>query len=179
MSYQSTTPLYEFIAVNHAGTEIAELPNPRNRGYSRFLSAPGTANFKLSQDDLFATDTYIQPGVIHLRIKRDGTTVWEGLIDGISESSLDVNLLASSYEKVLEKYITSSPLNYQAKKIGTEIVKPIWDNAQAETNSFFSAFTDGTFEDPLDGGVARTINIRFDYEPLLSVFQKMADIGKA
>lgn len=156
---------------------LGELPTARARTWSRFLSNPGECLFHISQDDPRAAD--ITVGTTHVRISRDGTNIWEGLIDGKLEQAYNITYRASTYERRLAKCLTTSPQSFTDKKIGTQIVKVLWDAAQTAGNSFFSGFSDGTFEDPEDGGVDRTITIRMDYEPLLSVFQKLSEIGKA
>lgn len=177
-----STPNYEFIATNNAGTELAVFANAKDRMWSRLLSRPGEAQFRIKQKDALAKDAYIQPGVMHLKIKRDGSLVWGGLIDRLTEGVYDIVVHASSYEKLLQFNITGYQAQYTDKRIGTEIVQPLWDAAKIASNSLLTNFTSTTIQNPYVSGTAEkyiTGTVTFDYENLLSVYQKLTEIGQA
>ena len=155
---------------------VAEVRNlyPINKGgmvlrYSDELSDYGTCMFRIATKDPLLTTfgDILVPHKYHVRIKRGGTTVWQGaIIDNIERNKNYIEVKAAQYEYYLDKMLirrdTSAPSgadtstdswkNYRTLSSGTMATNltTIINNAIADfgSNHVLGAMTVGTIENP-------------------------------
>lgn len=84
-------PRYEFLLCDKDFNTLGALQRARRRQWSRWLNAPGQAYCEVSQDDPLWD--VLQPNfketLYKMIVKRDGTEVWRGTIDGKRPSDRD------------------------------------------------------------------------------------------
>lgn len=96
---QAITSLSAFVPLDTSGNVIS---------YSRRMSQPGVAKFRLATLDKIFTrfPDLIQPWARHVRIKRDGNRVWQGIIEDIPDRNARyIEVVAKTYIAEFDKYL--------------------------------------------------------------------------
>jgi hypothetical protein len=138
--------------------------------YSQELSDYGTCEFRIGAEDPIFTEfgDIVKPHAYHVRLKRGGTTIWQGaIIDNPSRTGDFIHVKAAEYDFYLDKVLVkrtrktgfgeSEPtadigLHYRVFSTGTmaSAVQTVITEAQAALGSshILSSISVGTIENP-------------------------------
>lgn len=174
------------IRTSDGSSNEAILINIKERKYSFYLNNVGEASFVINQKDAKASNI-IQGRA--LQIERDNKIVWKGVIEDIipyNGSSLNyIKVVAYDDMFRLQEYLltpdTGSTVykrTFTDKKLGSEIVSDIFDEAKAKTYSLLADITKGKTEDLLDDeGEVISITLELYAANLWDVIAGCADYG--
>lgn len=192
---------HEFILCDKDFNELVSLQRARRRQWSRWLNNPGQAYFEVSQDDpvwgKLNSKIDFKENLYKLKIKRAGTEVFRGTIDGKRpsdryKSNMNyVGMLAYSRLQDFSSVLIvpdSGSTTYERKFSGTalgSVVSTLLSECKIKSNSPLSDIQHGTIENPLDKtGVV--INLGTSSAPqslylmdLLAVVNLLAEMGNA
>jgi hypothetical protein len=165
-------------------------------GWSRYSRFPGSAFFTLRQES--ENNGLITPGLDHVRIWYQDAAqgygpvlVFSGRVGDPDESGEDVVWTCWDYMAELSLSVSGFRRLYPAKKLGTEIAKPEWDDnsgdwllygAKVKTKSRSAHILTGTFEDPDDSlGDPIVTDARFGVikVPRLLLLFDLSEMGRA
>ena len=181
-----SNPTVKIVAETLAGVKICEFQNAKRKTFTKFLSSVGELVFDLKYDDVkFANLTGIKSV---LKVYRNGTAIWAGNYDYLSESKNGYSVFASSFERLLSDYLveptvaaTSTSRLFTSKKLGTEMAQVLFEEAKAKTDSNLSTFTVGTIENPYTPSTTTEMSesMEFDYNSTFEAIKSIAYAGKA
>lgn len=179
-------PDIKIIVENNSGTELGEFENAKDISLTKVLSSVGELVFTIPKEDpKFSLLTGIKS---HLKFVRNGTVIWKGNYDFLRETLDNYVIFGSTYEALMDNYLvapdspsTSTVRKFTTKKIGTEIVQVLFNEAKALTNSLLSGFSLGTIENPYTPSTTTemTVNMEFEYDTLLDAIARGAYAGGA
>lgn len=202
--------------LNKSLEKLAEVKNlyPINQGgmvlrYSKELSDYGEAKFRLRSNDPLLTTfgDIIEPHKYHIRIRRNGTIVWQGVIvDNTERTKNYIEVVAVQYLYYLDKILIRRDAetvsgdgkdNFKLFNSGTmsAAVSTILSNAVSDfgSNHPLATLTAGTVENPdypkgfTDGtnaltgawSFSSTIALQFDYQTAYYVLKAFGNYTNA
>lgn len=136
------------------GDLLAEFEHPKNIGYADYLNDVGEAFFTIMQDDPKLVGVRTYEGTAHVKILRDSSCVWRGILSEHEASADDVVFYAYGYEGPLFWLQTDWNQTWKDAQINT-IVSALWTRAKTDlSNSQLGFVTTGTIQAPvtLSGG---------------------------
>ena len=168
--------VYEIRILDTSLNEVAQVVNPypidqagNILRFSKELSDYGQCTFRISAFDDILTQygDIIQPHHNHIRIVRNGTTVWQGaIIDNDKRNSKFIQVVAAEYEfylsKILIKRSSTNPVTaasdgvfriFSSGTMATAVTNIINEtitrlNTTTNANSVLAGMTLGTVENP-------------------------------
>ena len=131
------------------GDVLAEFENVKNIGYAEYLNDVGEAFFTLNQDDAKLDGVRTYEGTAHVKILRNGETVWRGILSEHEATADDVVFYAYGYEGPLFWLQTDWNQTWKNAQIDT-IVSALWTRAKTDlTYSQLGFATTGTIQAPV------------------------------
>lgn len=136
--------------LNKLGEVLTPLPYDKSGNILRFskeLSDYGTCTFRISMfDDIFTQlGDVILPHKNHVRIRRNGTVVWQGAIINNQRRTKDyIEIVAAEYEFYLDKLLIKRSSN---------------DPATGTANGIFRIFNSGTMATAVSAIISETISV--------------------
>ena len=163
------------------GNLIAEFREAVNIGWGEYLNDVPEAFFTISQDDPNITVLRAHRNKAHIRIIRDGTTVWGGILGEWSANERDAIFYGYGYSALLHLIVTDWNVAYSSTQINV-IVDDAFDRAKSDLTSTLSGWlTKGTIEAPVttSGGATPIVlpSYRMFHKRILAVMQEMAAIA--
>jgi hypothetical protein len=150
--------------------------------WERYENLPGQCKFSLPQNDpkisLIANDSQF----IQILIVRDGSLVWQGFVAYIRDEKDVVTIWGLGLLECLKWYRVGYDTEYSGKKIGSEIISPIWDLIDARTGAILGdVIKKGTIQDPYDTGTttAKTIDRTVFDEDFYTLCMEMLYLSRA
>ena len=131
------------------GDVLAEFENIKNIGFAEYLNDVGEAFFTVMQDDSKLDGVRDYEGVAHVKILRNSTVVWRGILSEHEATANDVVFYAYGYEGPLFWLQTDWNQTWKDKEID-DIVTDLW--ARARTGLTYSQLgfaTTGTIQAPV------------------------------
>ena len=150
--------------------------------WERYENMPGQCKFSLPQLDpkisLISNDSRF----IQILILRDGTLVWQGFVAFIRDEKDLVTIWGLGLLECLKWYRVGYDVQYTGKKIGSEILSPIWDAIDARTGAILGdVIKKGTIQDPYTTGTstAKTIDRNVFDEDFYTLCLEMIYLSRA
>ena len=176
-------PKYMVVTRDESGN-LYEFEKATNLQWEWYENEVGKCMFHLPHNDTKLTTTSIpQNAFSEIRIYRDGSLVWQGFITLLVEDKDGTTVYGLTYMECLKWYRVGFNTTYTTKKIGSEIISPIYDIIVAYTNDIIGAkITKGTLQDPYTTGsssVNKTITKTVFDEDFFSILKDMVDASRA
>ena len=131
------------------GNPIVEFAHPKNIGYAEYLNDVGEAFFTIMQDDPNVQTLRSYVGTAHVKILRNGSVMWRGILSEHEATADDVIFYAYGYEGPLFWLQTDWNQTWKDAQIDT-IVTALWNRAKTDlTYSQLGFVTTGTIEAPV------------------------------
>lgn len=184
--------IQNFWAINSSGDII---------DFNRQLSEFGETRFRVNtKDPLFASEgDLMQPWAYHVRIRRSGLVVWQGVIVKNTHRTKEyIEVVARTYLYMLDKVLIKHDAadgnggeNFRTVQSGTlaAFITTILTEAKANSNGLLTNLTIGTIDNPnfppgftdangtaLTGAWTFSANfqLKFDYKTILYVIRQLA-----
>jgi hypothetical protein len=150
--------------------------------WERYENEPGRCKFSIPSNDpkidAIATDTQF----IQILIYRDQVLIWQGFVAFIQDELNKSTIYGLTFLECLKWYRSGYNVTYTTKKIGSELLSPIWDLIDARAGAILGdLIKKGTFEDPYTTGTstAKTITKTVMDEDYFTLCQQMVAISRA
>lgn len=139
---------YSFVIENSSG-DVFEFTRAIKRMYTRYENDVGRCRFLIPWNDLNLNTTSIDDtGFSEIRVYRDGTLVWQGILQIVQDTPNGTWIYGESFKAALSWYGTQFDEAYAAAAIGT-IITAEYDNIETRASDFLTAkITQGTIESP-------------------------------
>lgn len=142
----------------------------------------GRCTFSVPCDDNKLANLQDSNKFIQILILRNGTLIWQGFVEFITDDTTKTTFYGLSLLENLKWYRSGYNTTYTSKKLGTEILSPIWDAIDGRTGAILGDLVKkGTFEDPYDTGTTnpKTITrVTFD-EDYFTLATQMIYLARA
>jgi len=174
-------PTYSVI-IKDGSSILWEFDKASQIQWERYENKVGVARFLVPRTDFKLSPTSVALGKHEFRIYRDGLLVWQGLVMLTEDNKDGTFIYGLDLMEVLKWYQIGKDVKYTTKKIGTEIISPIWNAIAARSNAALgSLITKGTIEDPYQTGTStpKTISKTTFDEDFFSLLQEMIAISRA
>jgi hypothetical protein len=128
--------------------------------YEDYENQPGRCRFSIPSNDLKLALVTNDEQFIQILITRNGTLCWQGFVACITDDIQSTTFYGLSLLECLKWYRVGFNTAYTSKKIGTEIISPIWDAIDARSGAILGdIIKKGTIEDPYQSGTttAKTV----------------------
>ena len=175
------TPKYQVVVKLPTG-ERYEFEKWTDLRWEDYENQPGRCTFSVPTTDpklLLLTDT---DKFVQIYIYRNSTLVWQGFLAFTSDDINKTDFYGLSLLECLKWYRVGYNTAYTTKKIGTEILSPIWDIIDAKTGAILGdLIKKGTFEDPYQTSTttAKTITRTVFDEDFFTLCEQMIAIARA
>ena len=181
-------PVTYSVQIKDSAANIWEFEKVADLAWETRENDVGKCRIQIPYNDTKLTSSSIQSGRGEIRIYRNGTLRWQGLIavpidnkDGTTIYGFDFMESLKWYRCPEEAY-DGAGFDYTTKKIGTEIISPIWNIIAARTNPILGTLIQkGTIEDPYTVGTstAKTISKTTVGEDFFSLLKEMVALSRA
>jgi len=173
-------PIYR-VLIKDGSANLHEFEKAGEIIWERKENAVGRCQFLLPYTDakLIAT---LGGGKDEIRIYRDDVLVWQGLLAIPLDTKEGTHFFGFDFLECLKWNIVGFDVNYAAKKIGSEIISPIWDAQDAKGNcALGDLITKGTIQDPYQTGTStpKTITKRVYNETFFTLLQYLIALSRA
>lgn len=150
--------------------------------WNDYENQPGRCRFSVPNTDpklalLTDTNKFIQ-----ILIYRNSVLIWQGFVAFTSDDINKTDFYGLSFLECLKWYRVGYNTNYSGKKIGSEIISPIWDAIDARSGAILGdIIKKGTIEDPYDTGTttAKTITRTVFDEDFFTLCQELIALSRA
>jgi len=173
--------MYKIILKLADGKEY-EFEKFTNLQWERYENIPDRCKFNLPYNDQKLSLISNDEQFIQIFIYRKTTLVWQGFVAYIEDSEKQTVIYGLGLLECLKWYRVGYDTEYKDKKIGSEIISPIWNAIATRTGAILgSVITKGTIEDPYQTGtstakiITRTV---FD-EDFFTLCQEMIYLSRA
>jgi hypothetical protein len=150
--------------------------------WDSYENLPGRCVFSIPYNDPKITAISDDAQFIQIFIYRDQVLVWQGFVAYIVDEKEKTTIYGLGLLECLKWYRVGYDTDYNDKKIGTEILSPIWDIIDAKTGAILGdVIKKGTFEDPYTVGTSTAKKVYktvFD-EDLFTLCQEMIYVSRA
>ena len=152
-------PKYQFVIKDQSGN-LYEFENCTRRAWSVYENDVGRCRFFIPKNDLKLSTTSVNDGQFsEIKIYRNGTLTWQGMIQAIQDTTDGVFVYGETYLAALGWYAVRFQQAYSAAQIDT-IITAEYDDIEARANDFLAAkITQGTIEAPYLTGTSTPITI--------------------
>jgi len=174
-------PTYSVI-IKDGSSILWEFDKASQIQWERYENKVGVARFLVPRTDFKLSPTSVALGKHEFRIYRDGLLVWQGLVMLTEDNKDGTFIYGLDLMEVLKWYQIGKDVKYTTKKIGTEIISPIWNAIAARSNAALgSLITKGTIEDPYQTGTStpKTISKTTFEEDFFSFLNDMVALSRA
>ena len=174
-------PHYKVILQLSDGKEY-EFEQRTGLQWERFENMPGRCKFNIPYNDSKLSNISDDEQFIQIFIYRDTTLVWQGFVAYIEDSEKQSVIYGLGLLECLKWYRVGYDTEYSGKKIGTEIISPIWDLIDARSGAILGdKITKGTIQDPYDTGTSteKTIDRTVFDEDFFTLCQEMIYLSRA
>lgn len=174
-------PKYSIILRLPAG-ERYEFEQFSDFRYEDYENEVGRCTFSLPSDDPKMANLQDLNKFVQIFIFRDTVLAWQGFVAFVSDDTDKTTFYGLSLLECLKWYRSGYNVTYTDKKIGTEIISPIWDAIDSRTGAVLGdLIAKGTMEDPYTTGTttAKTISRTMFDEDFFTFCQQMVAISKA
>jgi hypothetical protein len=150
--------------------------------WERYENQPDRCRFAIPFNDAKISNIQTDTQFIQILIYRDTTLIWQGFVAFIQDEKEKTTIYGLGFLECLKWYRAGYNTEYTGKKIGTEIISPIWDLIDARTGAILGdLITKGTIEDPYTTGTstAKTIDRTVFDEDFFTLCQEMIYLARA
>lgn len=150
--------------------------------WETYENIPGRCIFSVPANDLKIVSISDDEQFIQAFIYRNQTLVWQGFVAYIADDKLKTTFYGLSLMECLKWYRSGYNTAYSGKKIGSEILSPIWDIIDAKSGAILGdIIKKGTIEDPYQSGTttAKTITRTVFDEDFFTLCQQMVALARA
>jgi len=176
-----SNPNYSFVLIDSSGNKY-EFEKATNRSWERYENDVGKCRFSIPHNDNKIVSAVFESGKTKIFIYRDNVLVWQGLVASTQDNVQGTTVFGLDYKECLKWYRVGFNTTYTSKKIGTEIVSPIFTAADARTGAApGDLFALGTIEDPYTTSTttAKTITRTTFDEDFFSLLQEMVYVSRS
>ena len=175
-------PVYAVVTRDESGN-LYEFEKATNLQWEWYENEVGKCVFHVPHNDTkLSTASIPQNAFSEIRIYRDGSLVWQGFIILLVDDKDGTTVYGLTYMECLKWYRVGFNAIYTSKKIGSEIISPIYDIIVATTNDILGAkVTKGTIQDPYTTGTttAKTITKTTYDEDFFTILKDMVDASRS
>lgn len=176
-------PKYMVVVRDESGN-LYEFEKATNLQWEWYENDVGRCRFHIPYNDVKLTTSSIPQGAFsEIRIYRDNSLVWQGFTALISEDKDGTSVYGFTYTEILKWYRVGFNTTYTSKKIGSEVISPIYDIVVALGTDILEAkITKGTIQDPYTTGsssVNKTITKTVFDEDFFSLLKDMVATSRA
>lgn len=150
--------------------------------YEDYENQPGRCKFSIPANDSKIALISSDEQFIQILITRNGVLAWQGFVACITDDIQSTTFYGLSLLECLKWYRVGFNTAYTTKKIGTEILSPIWDAIDTRTGAILGdVIKKGTIEDPYatGGTTAKTITRTVFDEDFFTLCQEMIAESRA
>lgn len=150
--------------------------------YEDYENQPGRCKFSVPYNDPKITAISSDEQFIQILIYRNTVLCWQGFVACITDDVQSTTFYGLSLLECLKWYRVGFDVDYTTKKIGTEIISPIWDAIDARTGAILGdVIKKGTIEDPYatGGTTAKTITRTVFDEDFFTLCQELIAISRS
>lgn len=150
--------------------------------WERYENQPGACKFSIPYNDPKITAIANDSQFIKIFIYRDTTLVWQGFVAFIEDSEKQSIIYGLGLLECLKWYRVGYDVEYEGKKISSEILSPIWDAIDARTGAILGDYIKkGTLENPYTTGTTteKTIDRTVFDEDFFTLCQEMIYLSRA
>jgi len=181
--YKMATPVpaYDIVLKFPDGKKYA-FEKATDFAWERYENIPGRCKFSIPYNDAKITCLIPDTQFIQILIYREQVLVWQGYVAFLEDSKDKTTVYGLTYLECLKWYRSGYNVTYTTKKIGTEVLSPIWDLIDARTGAILGDLVKkGTFEDPYDTGTsnAKTVTKTVMDEDYFTLVTQMIAISRA
>lgn len=123
------------------------------------------------------TDQFIQ-----IYIYRNSSLVWQGFVAFVSDDKNKTEFYGLSLLETLKWYRVGYNTSYSSKKIGSEVISPVWDAIAGRSGAALgSLITKGSIENPYDTGTSneKTVSTTTFDEDFFTLCQQMIAVSNS
>lgn len=142
----------------------------------------GRCTFSIPATDKKLTNLADVNKFIQILIYRNGVLVWQGVVSYVLDDIIKTTFYGLSLLECLKWYRVGYNTAYTSKKIGSEIISPIWDAIDSRTSAIVGdLIKKGTIENPYVTGTSneKTITRTVFDEDFFTLCQQMVSIARA
>ena len=174
--------------IKDSASNLWEFDKVSSLAWQRFENEVGSCRFLLPYSDTKLTNSSVQSGRGQIRIYRNDSLIWQGLVALLADSKDGTMIYGHDFLECLkwcrtrEEALDGSGFEYTTKMIGSEIISPMWDLIAARTNPpLGTLITKGTIQDPYQVGTstAKTISKTFFNEDFFSFLKEAVALSRA
>lgn len=173
-------PKYSFVIENSSG-DVFEYTRAVKRIYTRYENDVGRCRFLIPWNDLNLNTTSVDDtGYSEIRIYRNGTLVWQGILQIVQDTPDGTWIYGEDYKAALGWYGTRFDQAHSAADIGT-VITAEYDNIETRAGNFFTAkITQGTIQSPYQTGTTSNLAITRTLfaDNFLTFLQDMVAVGR-
>jgi hypothetical protein len=169
---------------------ILKLPTGEKYDFEKFSglrwedyeNQPGRCTFSVPQDDPKLANLQDTNKFIQIIVLRDSVLVWQGFVAFISDDLDKTTFYGLSLLECLKWYRSGYNTVYTTKKLGSEIISPIWDAIDGRSGAILGDIVKkGTIEDPYTTGTtdAKTITRTTFDEDFFTLCTQMIYLARA
>jgi len=148
------------VIIKDSSGELHEFEKFSSLSYELYENEVGVCKFLLPYSDSKMTAESVEAGKGIIRIYREGVLVWQGFVSVIEDSKDGSTIYGFDFKETLKWYRVgfsiTEPENdfpdgnvFDEKRIGSEIISPIWDIIATRTNPFIGGVVQkGTIQNP-------------------------------
>jgi hypothetical protein len=177
----SAQPKYSVIIKLPDGKQY-EFEQVSDMQWELYENLPGRCIFSIPFNDPKITLISNDGQFLQILIYRDQELVWQGFIAYIVDEKEKTTIYGLGLLECLKWYRVGYDTDYTTKKIGTEILSPIWDAIDARSGAILGdLIKKGTFEDPYQVGTstAKTITRTVFDEDFFTLCQELVYLSRA
>lgn len=150
--------------------------------WERYENMPGRCKFAIPYNDPKISNISDDEEFIQIFIYRNTSLVWQGFVAYLEDTEIQTTIYGLGLLECLKWYRVGLNDTYSSKKIGTEVLSPIWDAIDARTGAILGdVISKGTFQDPYDTGTTtpKTIERETFDEDYYTLCQEMIYLSRA
>lgn len=174
-------PNYKVILQLANGNEY-EFEQRTQLQWERYENIPGRCKFAIPHNDPKISNISDDSQFIQIFIYRNTSLVWQGFVAYLEDTENQTTIYGLGLLECLKWYRVGYDTEYSSKKIGTEILEPIWNSAAGRSDSILGDVIDkGSFQDPYDSGTStpKTITRKVFDEDYYTLCQEMIYLSRA
>ena len=180
----SAPPRYSIVLKDKSGANSYEFEKATDIAWEWYENEVGRCRFKVPYNDVKLSATSIPDNAFsEILIYSDGVFQWQGFIAYIQDNKYGVTVYGLTFLEFLKWYRVGYNTAYTTKKIGSEIISPIYDIIVAYTNDIFGErITKGTIQNPYDTGSSsaeKTITKTVFDEDFFTLLKDLAGASRA
>lgn len=174
-------PHYKVILQLPDGKEY-EFEQRTNLQWERYENMPGRCKFNIPYNDPKISLISNDEQFIRIFIYRNTSLVWQGFVAFTEDSEKQTVIYGMGLLECLKWYRVGYDDEYENKRIGSEILSPIWNSIAGRTGSILgSVISKGTIQNPYTTGTstAKTITRTVFDEDFYTLCQEMIYLSRA